>query len=542
MASQEELIVRIGADFDELKKGLKGAGDETEKFGKKAKKSTDAAGKALSSLAKKATALATTYLALGRAVDVYFGTISRSREVNQFSKRLGVTRERFSELEVITRSYGAQTEDLFDVFKDLNVRITDAANGAKAYDDVLKKIGLNSRILMTMSPEEQFLELADAVSKASDSLGLFAVDELVSDPGVRMIEVLKLGRTEINKMSKDVRSSGKSLREVDFKKLEAAAKAQRDLSMAFERFANLLATKVAPAVTAIMNEITNAKPAKESIKDLQEELRRLYTLRDKRSKEGGFFGKLWREEDLTEFDKKIEETIKKLAERVRAGQGTGSIDVTAVVGDVASIEAAAEEKMNALSELFMEEMRMVQDHEISLLNIKRRSEEEKTRIQQTNAEMRRKAEMTVAKGMFKNLSTLMGTENRKLFEIGKAASIANATISMYESATDSFKFGAKIGGPPLGAAFAATAVAAGLANINAIASTNMGGGGGGAAGAGGASGGVAQGATAEAPGNVIDATFNIEGSNVSKDSIRGVFNDLQEYIDDGATLRTVSVI
>jgi hypothetical protein len=80
----------------------------------------------------------------------------------------------------------------------------------------------------------------------------------------------------------------------------------------------------------------------------------------------------------------------------------------------------------------------------------------------------------LAKGMFGNLATLMNTGSRKLFEIGKAASLANAIVSGYEAVTSSYAAGARIGGPIVGAAFAATAAAATFAQIAQIRAASFG--------------------------------------------------------------------
>lgn len=81
-------------------------------------------------------------------------------------------------------------------------------------------------------------------------------------------------------------------------------------------------------------------------------------------------------------------------------------------------------------------------------------------------------------GILANVSSLMGSESRKAFEIGKAASIAQATIKTYESATSAYSAlaGIPIVGPGLGIAAAAAAVAAGLSNVQKIASTSFQGG------------------------------------------------------------------
>lgn len=86
--------------------------------------------------------------------------------------------------------------------------------------------------------------------------------------------------------------------------------------------------------------------------------------------------------------------------------------------------------------------------------------------------------MAVA-GAFGNVAQLMNTESRKLFEIGKAAALANATITGYDAATTNYKKGSEIGGPVVGAAFAAASLAATFAQIQSIKSTQFGSGGGG---------------------------------------------------------------
>ena len=63
-----------------------------------------------------------------------------------------------------------------------------------------------------------------------------------------------------------------------------------------------------------------------------------------------------------------------------------------------------------------------------------------------------------------NLKTALGEQNA----LYRTAASLQATINMYKSAQSSFAFGSEIGGPILGGAFAAVAVAAGMANIAAI--------------------------------------------------------------------------
>jgi len=83
-----------------------------------------------------------------------------------------------------------------------------------------------------------------------------------------------------------------------------------------------------------------------------------------------------------------------------------------------------------------------------------------------------KAKLSGIQGMLGFASSLMQSNRRKEFEVGKAAAIANATISMFEGIGKAWSYG-----PILGPIFATLVGAAGLMNIRSIKSQQFGGGG-----------------------------------------------------------------
>ena len=80
------------------------------------------------------------------------------------------------------------------------------------------------------------------------------------------------------------------------------------------------------------------------------------------------------------------------------------------------------------------------------------------------------ANLETASQFFTGLSQLSKSENTKIAAIGKAAAITQATIDTYKAATGAYSALAGIPyvGPYLGAAAAAAAIVAGMANVNAI--------------------------------------------------------------------------
>lgn len=79
-------------------------------------------------------------------------------------------------------------------------------------------------------------------------------------------------------------------------------------------------------------------------------------------------------------------------------------------------------------------------------------------------------------GALGDLASLMQSGNKKLFNIGKAAAIAQATVDGWSAAVTAWDKGMKVGGPPVAAAFAAFSVLRTGVMIANIASQQFGGG------------------------------------------------------------------
>ena len=133
--------------------------------------------------------------------------------------------------------------------------------------------------------------------------------------------------------------------------------------------------------------------------------------------------------------------------------------------------------------------------------------------------------------------------SRKMFELTKAARLAEAAITIPKTVMDAYAAGTKVGGPIVGAAFGAAALATQLGNLRAIQSASFGGGG--SSGSSGGSGGGAsipssQGQQEQAPLQQRFVNIGLSGSDntmYTKDSVRELIKRLNEEVKDGAVLR-----
>jgi hypothetical protein len=218
-------------------------------------------------------------------------------------------------------------------------------------------------------------------------------------------------------------------------------------------------------------------------------------------------------------------------------------------------EAELEHYNKRLEQLntFLETKRLTEEEAANArMTIEQQHQDAMTEIQ-TRASQERLSQITGAmQSQIGNISSAMqlitgsiGKESKKQFEITKIASIASALVKGYESVTNSFAAGTRIGGPPLGFAFAATAAAATAAQIQSIRSQQFSGGGTVASSGGGSSGGGSV-AGQQAQQTQQQSSIHIRGldssSLYSGDQVNDLLDAINERVADGSILLSSEVV
>lgn len=153
------------------------------------------------------------------------------------------------------------------------------------------------------------------------------------------------------------------------------------------------------------------------------------------------------------------------------------IDLTKVREELLYERYAAEREM--LTQALADKQITVEQYNDALLGSETQYQEALTELQRRENQAR----MQTAQSALGDLSTLMNSESRKMFEVGKAAAIANTIVSTFQGAQAAFTSFASLGpwGVAAGIAAASAAVLAGMARVKQIQSTKFGGGSAGAA-------------------------------------------------------------
>lgn len=206
--------------------------------------------------------------------------------------------------------------------------------------------------------------------------------------------------------------------------------------------------------------------------------------------------------------------------------------------DLAALEQSLATERELLAIDYQEKLDQLEEFRAGKVGKEEEWNELEARIQKEHLEKMRdleaaeqRARLQSVAGMFGDLSSLMSSENDKLFKIGKASAIAEATVSGYQAAVSAWEKGMKIGGPPAAAAFTAASLARTGALISSIASTNANGSGGGRV----ASVATSQAAAAPEAASPQQVNLNIGDAELfSRSSVLALAEQLQELSREGA--------
>ena len=599
--AKDDLIVEIGADIADLEKGLARAKKKLGEFDETTQKTSKKFAVGMKDMKAGAIALGVAVTAAGVAIGAMTKqVIENAKEQRLWAKRLSVSQESFSALTAVARRFGAGADDVGDSIKDLNERIADAARGNKTYEEALNMVGLASKDLINLPVEDQFLRVAGAIGKMSNAGDRnFVTAELMADAGFRLLEVFRLGEDGIRKMAGEVIKANEALSSFEMKQLEDAGKASKELEASFAAFKNVLVIGALPAIREMTRLLKDAsdfygKMFSTTSADVQSDIDKINATLARLGDPGAMpEGSQRARNKWLETNRQINSLLNeraKLTAQLKSMQKTDESGPEIAQGpeqgpapraafipsddvltqNIDSYKAFMEKKVEADEALRIQELNDAFIHAMDLGDIERQrlADEEQARQDELSAlfehamdvgeikKQQAKAEEDIEKKknafLYKerekalsNLSSLMASESRKMFEVGKAAAIAQTIISTIESAQASFTGMVKaIPGPvgiALGGAAAGAAIAAGMARVQAISSTSMGGGGGGAGGAGGAGGGAGAPPAPEVINQSnFDITFAGDGA-VPQSDVRSLIGQINEELDNGAQLGSINV-
>lgn len=188
-----EIGTKLGPAFE---KGMKQAGQKLKAFG--ASVARVGAGLTAASAAVLAP-LTGAVMEFAKAGD----------QLNKMAQRTGIAVEQLSALKFAAEQSGSSIEDLETGVKRMQRTITDAGDGMASAVDALGAIGLTSGDLQGMSPDEQFIAIAQALSEVEDATTRAALaQEIFGRSGTMLLPLINGGAKSIAELTKEAEELG----------------------------------------------------------------------------------------------------------------------------------------------------------------------------------------------------------------------------------------------------------------------------------------------------------------------------------------------
>jgi hypothetical protein len=522
-----DLIVKTSGFVEGLSKAEKATAKESAKMQKDLEK-----------LTKAGLAVGAAFVA--GSIAMVASSIKMADESKKAAQAAGLTTEAFTKLSWAAQQSGLSQEQLSASMRSLNNGMIDAAKGTGTAAAAYKQLGVDVTNAdgSLRQGEAVLLDIANAFETMPDGAQKSAIAiDLLGKSGAAMIPLLNGGAKGLNELTTQAERLGLVITDETAGQAELFNDSLASMQAMARGTANTVAKDFLPALSELAKSFSQAAEQGDFVTHasaaIGASLKSVATIAVGAAAAFDIYGSAiggyaavvsqipngWDavsstfktvKEDLSattlEYAKLLETIANAgspttgLNDRSSATRATGGGFVP-VAGASTSADTSKQDKLNAdieaLKESFMtEEELLLQkfENEQMLLGEFYAGKEELTQEWQDlslqSAQRYQESLKAIEKAGFverskmtqqalSNLSTLMNGQSRKLFEVGKAAALANAIIAGHEAAVHSYDKGTQIGGPVVGAAFAAASLAATGVQIQAINSTSFGGGKGG---------------------------------------------------------------
>jgi len=165
------------------------------------------------------------------------------------SQLLGITTEKLAAFQLVSEKTGVEQKTLEKSLINVTRVVAEAAEGTGLAVDTLKKLGLESVALSKLSPDEQFLEIAEAMKGVNtQSEKVLAAYELFGGRGAALLRTLEAGRDAFEEAEEKTRRFGTAISAVDAASVEEANDAFTDLKESIKGVGFDLARRFAPGM------------------------------------------------------------------------------------------------------------------------------------------------------------------------------------------------------------------------------------------------------------------------------------------------------
>ena len=254
MASAGTVTLNLDANSVKLLRELQKSQRATQRTASKMQKSMT---RAFATIRTVVLSASTAMAAFG----AFRGFTRIAGEIDQIGKmvdRLGGSTEAFSELQFVAERSGLAFNTLTMGLQRMQRRVAEAAGGFGEAKGALKELGLSAAALNSLSLDQQFEVIADALFKVTtegDRTRLAM--KLFDSEGVALLQTMKNGAGGIRELREEAKRLGVSLNRDQVAAATAANDAMTDLRASASALGRTLAVELAPSIARITEGLNN---------------------------------------------------------------------------------------------------------------------------------------------------------------------------------------------------------------------------------------------------------------------------------------------
>jgi len=176
-------------------------------------------------------------------------------ETDKYAKRLGIATQELMALQAAAGSFNIEAEDVNEGLKNMVERLGEASlEGQGATFDAIKRLGLDLKELESLSTEDKFIAISDALSKVeSTAERTFLQMEIGQEEFFKLGEFMQTGAGDMRDLIKESKRLSGSLSDLDIENIRGMESAAAGLSTAFGSVFQEIAANVAPVMETLLD-------------------------------------------------------------------------------------------------------------------------------------------------------------------------------------------------------------------------------------------------------------------------------------------------
>lgn len=201
----------------------------------------------------------------------------KALDIGEAARNLGLAPDSLQSLSFAADQSGSSAAALQTALVKMSDTIADAANGGEESQKAFSRLGLDFKKLRSQDVETNFLQIADAMSKASDATArVGAARDIFGRGGVSLITTLSDGAKGITKLQQEFHRLHGTVGELGFASVDAANDALQRAGVAFTGLKNTVLVSATPGITLFADSLSSLVAASHNAAESQFALSKAY--------------------------------------------------------------------------------------------------------------------------------------------------------------------------------------------------------------------------------------------------------------------------